>query len=73
MSKYKINSEDDYVCDADTILDALSSCNVLDIEKLEDGKYRLWEGCDSYYFIDLTKEEIKDLGQELIKMVTEDE
>jgi hypothetical protein len=51
-------------------LDRLGDGNsrVLDIEKLPDGNFRLWEECDHYFYVDFTAEELRELAAELVAL-----
>lgn len=50
-----------------TILEALSENRVFNI-KLEQGKFRIKEGCDNFYDLYLTPEQMKELGEEIIAL-----
>jgi len=52
----------------DTILEALVDAEVFEIEKEEDGDFYISELCDNYYGANLTKEQLIDLGNELIAL-----
>lgn len=47
--------------------DDLSSGRVFDIEKLPDGKFRIYEGCDGYFYEEFTADELRELAQEIIE------
>ena len=51
-----------------TVLAGLSDNRVLKIEREEDGRFRVSEGCDEYFSARLTPEQLAALGRELIEM-----
>ena len=52
----------------DTILAALSNAEVLDVELLPDGIVQLTEGCDKYFSVILTREQVIALAEELLAL-----
>lgn len=48
-----------------SILDHLSNKNVFRIEKNSDGAFRVTENCDYWYGVDLTKEQMLQLAEEI--------
>ena len=55
-------------CEGDTILEALVDAEVFQIDKKEDGDFYISELCDKYYGANLTREQLIDLGNELIAL-----
>ena len=49
-----------------TVLAGLSDNRILIIEREEDGRFRVSEGCDEYFSARLTPEQLAALGRELI-------
>jgi hypothetical protein len=49
-----------------TILDAVGDCCVFHIDKNDDGTFTMTEGCDGYYRVELSKDQLIQLGNELI-------
>lgn len=51
-----------------TILEKLSDARVFDIDfKKESNKIEFREGCDDFFFLELTKDEVKQLAAELLE------
>lgn len=40
---------------------------VFQVERLHNGDFRLGECCDDYFYVDLTPQELEQLGKELIE------
>lgn len=50
-------------------LDRLANVmRVFDVEKLPNGKFRIWEECDHYFYDDFTAEELRELAAELVAL-----
>lgn len=49
---------------ADTMLEIMSECRVFEIDK-HDGKFVIWEKCDEYFCVSLTKEQLLALADEM--------
>jgi len=56
----------DSECTTNTLLKALLNARVLDISKLDNDEFCLNEACDDWFSISLTKQELINLGNELI-------
>ena len=54
-----------------TILAALGNAEVLDVERLPDGTVKLTEGCDRYFSVILTREQVIALADEIKALVEE--
>jgi len=55
-----------------TVLAGLSDNRVLTIERGEDGRFRVAEGCDNYFSARLTPEQLAAMGRELIEMANKE-
>jgi len=51
-----------------TVLGGLSDNRILKIEREEDGRFRVAEGCDDYFSARLTPDQVATLGRELIEL-----
>ena len=51
----------------ETILDALKENRIFEIERI-DGGFEITEGCDQYFRVRLTPEQLKALGEELMAL-----
>lgn len=51
-----------------TVLAGLSDNRIIKIDREEDGRFRVTEGCDDYFSARLTPEQLATLGRELIEM-----
>lgn len=51
-----------------TMLEALADQRVFGIGVEEDNKFTIQEGCDNYFEVELTKEQLILLGQEIIDL-----
>lgn len=54
---------------SNSLLAALDSAQVFNVEKLEDGRFQFQESCDGYFSANLTKEQVLDLAEELRVLV----
>ena len=52
----------------DTVLAGLSDNRILTVERENDGRFRVAEGCDDYFSARLTAEQLESLGRELIEL-----
>jgi ribosomal protein L5 len=52
----------------ETILDKLGYEQIFNISKEENDIFKIREGCDNYFSVNLTKEEVLQLAQELIDL-----
>ena len=52
----------------DTILEVIADARVFRILKNSDGSFDLIEGCDNHFSVLFTKEQIVQLGKELIAL-----
>lgn len=48
-----------------TVSEALAGCRIVSVSKLNDGRFLVTEGCDSYWYATLTKEELLTWAAEL--------
>jgi len=55
-------------CYCDKLLDGLAGCRVVQFSKLQDGNFDVQEMCDEYFGVKLTKEQLIDLGNEIIAL-----
>lgn len=53
------------------LIDKLYKENILVINKQSDGTFLLTEGCNEHYSVKLTKDELSQLGTELIAMAAD--
>lgn len=51
---------------ASPLLDRIGADRVFDVYRTHDGQFEIIEGCDGYFSITLTADEMRHLGQELI-------
>ena len=71
--KYQLNIDayGDELVHTDSILDALAENRIVQIRKIKGeggGYFHISEMCDDYYGGTLSKEELKALGEEIIKL-----
>ena len=52
----------------DTVSEALGDNRIVLVTKLPDGRFRVEECCDRWYYADLTQDQLRAFGQELIDM-----
>lgn len=52
----------------DTMLAALNNLNIMHVEVNKTGGFDIWEGCDSFYFANVTPDQLRALGEELIAL-----
>ncbi len=72
MSKYNLDTVDSfYTGTGETMLDALDGARIFSIKKATDKRFHIIEKCDDYFEAYLTKDELKDLGLELIALSEE--
>ncbi len=50
------------------MLQMLKDKRVFDVDAVHDGMFQITEGCDGYFTVFLTEQELRQLGQELIAM-----
>lgn len=55
--------------ECDNVLDGLKKFRVLDIKKMDNGHILFTDGCDEYFNIELTPEQVKQFILELEKFV----
>jgi len=55
-----------------SVLKYLEENRVFSIEKINDGEFEFVEGCDKYYCVSLNKEELFQLGVEIMKLALEE-
>lgn len=53
------------------MLDILNDRSVLHVTYNSNGGFTLWEACDKYYHADLTAEQLRELGEQLIAIANE--
>lgn len=58
--------------ETDSIIEGLNEARVLEITRLEDGRFKLTERCDEWFSVALTADQMRLLAQELIAMVDSD-
>lgn len=51
-----------------TVLQVLENAHVFEIEKTEQGNFNFTELCDNYYQVELTREMLIDLANELLEL-----
>jgi len=51
----------------DSILNKMDIEQIFKLKRMEDGKIRVREECDRYYFVMLSAEELEALGRELVE------
>jgi len=51
-------------CEYKTLLEALKSCRVFSIKK-QDDKFEIWDGCDDYFYVKLSRENYEKLIEEM--------
>lgn len=51
-----------------SVITAVADCCVFNIDKNDDGTFTVTEGCDGCYCVDLSKEQLIKLGEELIAL-----
>jgi len=73
MSKYNLNGSGCVWSNAEgeSMIEALENAAIVSFVKLENGKYRISEECDNNYYSDITKSQLKDLANELLKLSEE--
>lgn len=55
------------------MLDIVSELRIFDVEKQPDGRFEIYECCDLYFSVTVTKEQLIALGQELINLANEEQ
>ncbi len=51
------------------MLDRLKAARVMEISSLDKRTlFRFWEACDGYFSTDLTRDEVRQLAEELLEM-----
>lgn len=70
MKKYKldIDAYGDDLIESDSILGALADNRIFRIKKTQKGLFNIREQCDEYFQGNLTKEQLIELGKEIIKL-----
>jgi hypothetical protein len=48
-----------------TLLDALNNARVFNVYKLEDGRFCFEESCEKYFYVNLTRDQVHQLADEL--------
>lgn len=51
-----------------TVLEGLADNRILKITREPNGEFCLTEGCDDYFFVHLTSDQLSTLGHELIEL-----
>jgi hypothetical protein len=54
---------------SETLLDALHNARVFTLSSEPDGRVRITEACDDYFFALLTSEQVRALARELLALV----
>lgn len=69
MSKYNLDVDgSSYEGEGDTMIEALKYARIFSIKKQDNGKFKIKEKCDDYFYAYLTKEQLKDLAKELLEL-----
>jgi hypothetical protein len=62
-----IGQHPDYA-EGNYIIDTMRDAGVFEWEELQDGRFKLTECCDGYFYAILTREQLAKLGEELINL-----